>query len=302
MNRLIAASNPEDGVSWRIQPASTDGFYDSQTTVIVSVSAQPGFRFRKWSGDVSGVSPVTSVAMNTPRLVEAILDRVPYISPAGVANAAGTTPDKGVAPGSIISIFGASFAPDVILGPDNPLTQTLGCVTVKTGERILPLFFVSPTQINAQLPDDVPAGEQRMTVSCVGLPDVQATFTAVRNAPGLFQGEKSMGALTHEDGSAVSADAPAKAGELLTIYGTGFGPTERGRSFGFAPSAPSPILDSATVQVGDMSIPADSAFSVAGRIGVDAVQFRMPAVAPGDVPVRVTVNGKDSNTVFAPLQ
>ena len=76
-------------------------------------------------------------------------------------------------------------------------------------------------------------------MSCLGLPDVQATFTVVRNAPGLFQGEHSLAVATHEDGSPVTADAPAKSGELLTFYGTGFGPAERGRPFGFAPSTAS---------------------------------------------------------------
>ncbi len=303
MNRLVVASDPADGASWRMQPASSDGFYDAQATVIVSVTALPGFRFRRWTGDVSGTSSVASVPMNTPRLVEAMLDRVPFISPAGVANAAGSTPEKAVAAGSIVSIFGASFAPDMIVGPDNPMAQALGCVTVRIGDRMLPLFFVSPSQINVQMPEDIGTGDQKLVVSCQGLPDVQAVFSVGRNAPGLFQDDKSAGVLEHEDGSAVTANSPAKTGELLTLYGTGFGPTDRGRPFGFAPSTRYPIVDSATVQAGDVAIPAENVFATAGRIGVDAVQFRLPEATPsGSLSLRVTINGKDSNTVVAPVQ
>jgi uncharacterized protein (TIGR03437 family) len=300
MNRLTAASNPAGGASWRIEPASPDGFYDAQTMVKVTVAAQPGFRFRRWNGDAAGSSPVATVPMNTPRLVEAVLDRVPFIAPSGVMNAAGATPSATVAPGSIVSIFGASFAPDVIVGPDGPLAQALGCVTVRLADRMLPLFFVSPSQINFQMPDDVAPSDQRVTVSCEGLPDVQAVVTVGRNAPGLFQDANSNGVVLHEDGSAVTADAPAKRGELLTIYGTGFGPTDRTRPYGF-PLPADPVysmVDAVSVQAGDLAIAAEKAFGAPGRIGVDAAQFRLPdAAASGSVMVKLTVNGVDSNTV-----
>jgi uncharacterized protein (TIGR03437 family) len=139
-------------------------------------------------------------------------------------------------------------------------------------------------------------------VGCQGLPDVQAPFQVTRNAPGLFQDAKSFGSLVHEDGSAVTTDSPAKRGELLTLYGTGFGPTDRGRPFGLALPSAYPIVDSVTVYAGDLAIPAENAFGAAGRIGVDAVQFRLgDGVDVGNVALRVTVNGKDSNIVLAPL-
>jgi uncharacterized protein (TIGR03437 family) len=240
--------------------------------------------------------------METPRLVQALFDRVPYVAPAGVANAAGTTPEKGVAPGSIVSIFGASFAPGVIVGPEAPLTQALGGVTVKIGDRILPLFFVSPSQINVQLPDDTGLGDQRLTVSSLGLPDVQTTFTTVRSAAGLFQDEQSVAIATHQDGSAITVDSPAKSGEKVTVYGTGFGPAESGRPFGFAPPSASPILDSVTVLVGDVPVGEASAFAVAGRIGVDAVKFQMIEGVSGKTSLRVRINGKESNAVLVLVQ
>ncbi|PYT26590.1 MAG: hypothetical protein DMG58_22105 [Acidobacteria bacterium] len=49
-----------------------------------------------------------------------------------------------VAPGSIVSIYGPKLAPATEIGPDSPLAQTLGGLTVTIGERLLPLFFASP--------------------------------------------------------------------------------------------------------------------------------------------------------------
>jgi uncharacterized protein (TIGR03437 family) len=309
MNRLVSAADPPDGASWSIQPVSPDGFYDAQANVSVAVAALPGYRFRSWSGDLSGNRPAGVVNMNTPRLVRAQFDRSPYIAPAGVTNAAGRTPQTGVAPGSVVSIFGASLALDTATGPASPLVQTLGGVTVRLGDMLLPLFFVSPTQINVQLPDETVAGTQVLTVSADGLSDVQARVDIVRDAPGLFQqmqNEQAFALVVHEDGSPVTADAPAKAGELLTVYGTGFGPTDRPRPAGFAiPASPAyNLVDSAEVLIADRpSIPA-TGFAVPGRIGVDAVQFRVPDDAPsgGNATFRVRINGQDSNTVLLPIQ
>jgi uncharacterized protein (TIGR03437 family) len=304
MNRLTMAATPTDGASWRIQPDSPDGFYDAQSTVTVNVSALPGFRFRSWNGDASGTSPTAEVSMNQPRWIQASLDRVPYIAPTGVENGAGPTPQEGVAPGSLVSIFGASLAATTVSGPDNPMAQTLGDVTVRVGGRLLPLFFVSPAQINILLPDDLPAGRQVLTVSSTGMPDVQAPFTIVRNAPGLFQ-QSTIAAALHEDGSPVTADSPGRRGEKLSLYGTGFGPANHPRTAGFPVPADPPflIVDSAKIQIGDAVLIPEKTFSAPGKSGIDIVQFRLTdAVPAGNPQLRLSVNGQDSNTVVLPVQ
>jgi uncharacterized protein (TIGR03437 family) len=241
--------------------------------------------------------------------VQALLDRAPYIAPTGLVNAAGTTPQTGLAPGSIASVFGASFALDTTVGPPNPLAQTLGGVTVRVGDRFIPLVFVSPNQINLQFPDDLGLGAQTLTVSSSGLPDVKTSFTVVRNAPGVFSqlvGDKVFAVAVHEDGSPVTIDAPALHGELLTVYGTGFGPADHARPEGFAvPSEPAYLLlDSPNVMVGDSVLAAVNAFAVPGRIGIDAVQFKLDDSAPTgtNAPIHVMINGQDSNTVLLPVQ
>lgn len=309
MNQLTTAAAPPDGASWSFQPYSPDGFYNAQATVTIGITAQPGYRFRNWSGDLSGNSPSASLAMSSPRQVQATLDRVPYISPAGVANAAGTTPQSGVAPGSIVSIFGASLAGATVTGPASPMLQALDCASVQVSGRLLPLFFVSPTQINVQMPDDLQPGPQNLTVSCTGLPDVQAPFTLVRNAPGLFQqmaGGQNFAVAMHEDGSVVTTDAPAKAGELLSVYGTGFGPASLPRPEGLAiPATPSyQIVDTANVSAAGVSITPENVFAAPSRVGIDVIQFRIGDGVPTgtNVPLYITVNGQDSNTVLLPVQ
>ena len=124
-HRLVAAADPPDGARWKCDPQSNDGFYDAQSQVSVRVEARPGYRFRRMEGDMAGAYSSGVVTMTAPRYVRAVFDRVPYIAPAGVRNAAAETPVDAVAPGSVISILGASLAPNAETGPDSPLVQTL---------------------------------------------------------------------------------------------------------------------------------------------------------------------------------
>ena len=309
MHRLAATTDPPNGAVYTITPQSPDGYYDTSATVSVNLSVQPGYRFRRWDGDLSGTIPSGLLAMSAPHVVRGLLDPVPYIAPAGVINAAGITPAKGVAAGSMISIFGANLATAISIAPDGMLPQTLGGVVARAGDRLLPLVFTSPNQINAQLPDDFQPGDQLMTVSPPGQTDVRSLFKIVRNAPGLFPVQvvdQVFAMAVHEDGSPITTDSPAKRGELITVYGTGFGPTDNPRPLGF-PIPVSPdylIVDSATVQVADAVINAEKAFAVPGRQAIDAVQFRLGDNAPSGTTasLKLTVNGVDSNTVLLAIQ
>ena len=108
----------------------------------------------------------------------------------------------------------------------------------------------------------------------------------------------------HADGSAVTGAAPAVPGEVLVVYGTGFGPTDRARLSGFAiPVEPAfRVVDTAEVSLNGAALAAEDAYAVPGKVGLDAVRFRVPDdAAAGTVPLRVTVNGQESNTVSLPV-
>jgi uncharacterized protein (TIGR03437 family) len=309
MNRLTTAANPAGSAAWNVLPASPDGFYDSQTLVSLAVTPQPGFRFGNWSGDLSGNVPSASLAMSAPHAVMAQFSPVPYIAPSGVSNAAGATPLPGVAPGSAATIFGASLASTTVVAPAAPLPQTLAGITVHIGTRLLPLTYVSPAQINLQIPSNLALGPQTVTVSSTGMPDVSANFTVVRNAPGIFPvalNGANYALVLHEDGTLVTPDSPAATGELLTLYGTGFGPTAPVRPEGLAVPATPPyvVLDPVTIQVGPSVFTPDNAFAAPGQVGLDVVQFRLDSSVPSGAPaaLNLNINGVVSNTLPLPIQ
>jgi uncharacterized protein (TIGR03437 family) len=307
MHRVQAWADPAGGARFRFEPAAADGYYGAGAAVAVTAEAQPGFRFRRWAGDVEGTNPSASFLVNGPTSVIARMDRVPYIAPSGVVNAAAVTPVSGVAAGSIIAIYGESLAPSTEAGPASPLAQTIAGVTVQLSDRLLALFFVSPTQINALLPSDLPPGDYRLTVRWSGMPDVWANFTVVRNAPGLFANLMDTtlyAAATHADGTLVLPSSPARRGESITLYGTGLGPYLPKPPDGFAvpPEPAFPLADPVTIMAAELAITPQWARAAPGMLGVTAVRFQVPQGPPGVLPLKVIVNARESNTVMLPVE
>jgi uncharacterized protein (TIGR03437 family) len=245
--------------------------------------------------------------MSTPQTVVAQMITVPYIAPAGVTNGVGQTPSSAVAPGSIISIFGQSLAPTVQAGPVNPLSQTVAGVTVTVNDLFLPLLFVSPQQINAQLPSSLTPGSYTLEVQPAGQSQISGTFTVAHNAPGLFfETINSVNYATaqHADGSPVTTASPAAAGETISLLGTGFGPYNGTVLDGFFPPNPPPaVADSVTLSVDGVN-PTSTSTAAPGFTGVVVTKFQVPTGLPSgtSVPVLVNINGVSSNTVMLPLK
>jgi len=247
--------------------------------------------------------------MSAPRTVTAMLNPVPFVMAGGVVNGAAVTPQALVAPGSVVSVFGVNLGQTTAAGPSNPMAQTLGGVTVMVGGQILPLYFVSPTQINFQLPVDLAAGPQTLTINSSGQPSVTAPFTVSPDAPGLFAtvaNDVTFGLVTHADGTSVTPDSPAQAGETLTLLGTGFGATSPERPAGFpVPASPVYALtDGPTVVIGGISVTPLNAYAQPGSIGIDVLQFVVPDGLPSaaNASLAVTIGGVTSNGVQVPIQ
>ncbi|MDQ2948824.1 MAG: hypothetical protein M3Y27_23260, partial [Acidobacteriota bacterium] len=110
---------------------------------------------------------------------------------------------------------------------------------------------------------------------------------------------------THEDGTPITADSPAKRGEMVTILGTGFGPYTARVIDGFFPFNPPPaVADPITLLVGDVVTAPAWSGAAAGYAGLAATRFKITDDMPGstNMELRVTVNGKISNTVILPMQ
>jgi uncharacterized protein (TIGR03437 family) len=312
MNRLSLASDPDGGAAFKVAPTPREGGYlPSGTKLEVSVEANPGYKFKNWEGALSGSYPTGWLTLSTPLAALAKLDKVPALKEKAVRNAAGETAGDAVAPGSIVSVSGYNLAPQYEAGPDSPLAMTLQGAMLTISERIVPLKSVSPDQIVAVLPWDLPEGAQTLTVRPSGQAPIKATFNVARNAPGLFQvqgaeGEPPLAYALHADGKPVTAGNPAKAGETLSLYGTGFGPVDPQPLDGFAVPAtpPAPLKDTLELIGGGESRAFTWAGAAPGTTGYSLVKFRVdPSMGTAtNVEIRVQVNGVSSNTVLLPVE
>ena len=311
--KLAAGGDPAQGVSFSFNPPSTDQFFPQDSGVTVTAQVKGGFRFRRWDGDLSGTYGQGTLIMGAPRSVMALLDRVPFIAPAGIQNAAGITPDGTIAPGSLVSIEGQSLTSDYVTGRANPLSQGIADITVSVNNRLLPLVYVSPTEIRGQMFSDLTDGDYTLTVQSTSQPDVVGTFTVARNSPGLFPNPTQpdptastpAGWALHADGTGITPDSPAIHGETVTLYGNGFGPVTGATIDGFPASADLPLLDQLQVQAGDSIVVTPTwSGAVGGQTGLMAVRFTLTDDFPTAAILKfsVVVNGKVSNLVTLPLQ
>lgn len=113
----------------------------------------------------------------------------PVIAAGGIVSAASYS--QPVAPGSIVSIFGANLANTVSSAAATPLLTTLGGTSVSMNGIPAPLFYASPTQINAQVPSSLTLSGAAYATANVVVTTSSGTSAPVAvelwaEAPGVF--------------------------------------------------------------------------------------------------------------------
>src|SRR4051812_38290099 len=109
----------------------------------------------------------------------------PQIFDGGTVNGVTYAAGQPVAPGSIVSIFGSDLAASLAQADSIPLSAALEDVSVTMNGVAAPLFFVSPNQINVQVPWNVlPDGSDSGAVSvAVTRGQVTSNVQSVQIAP-----------------------------------------------------------------------------------------------------------------------
>jgi uncharacterized protein (TIGR03437 family) len=205
-----------------------------------------------------------------------------------------------VAPGSIVSVFGSNLAPSVATAQTLPLPTSLGGTSIRINGVPSPIYYVSPTQINAQIPYEVSAGPATVILS-VGLnvlPPVALTIQP--SAPGLFMLGQDRALVQNQDGSLNGPGHPATPGSIVAAYLTGQGPLDLPVPSGSAASS-DPLIGTAarvTAMIGGQNAEVTFAGMAPGMVGVFQVNLRIPVFAPGDYRLAVGVGGAMSNAAL----
>jgi len=222
-------------------------------------------------------------------------------------DAASFAPEGPLAAGSIVSIVGTNLAAGSVNTATLPLPTTLLSTTVMVNGNPLPLFFVSPTQLNVLLPLWV-SGPQASLVVEVGLARSNTLLVNIASvAPAIFRILGTQGAIVVGEPPVPAAPVgvfdgshPASPGEVVMIYCTGLGPVSNAP----APGQPAPTSEplahtSATPRVMFGDLQGEVLFSglAPGSIGLYQVNARVPSsVVPSNaVLVRIAVGDSVSN-------
>ncbi len=208
-------------------------------------------------------------------------------STAITAVANGASYAQAFAPGTLMTVFGTQLSASTATAGVLPLPLIRAGVSATVNGVSAPIYYVSPGQINVQVPYETGIGPAVLGVNNNG-EVASIPFVVAASAPGLF---------TAADGSLVPS-ATARQGQTAVAFITGDGDTTTFLITGASPATgtaisklPRPKLP-VTVTVG--GVPANVAFVgiPPGLVGVTQLNFVVPATVPaGPQPVVVSVGG-----------
>lgn len=225
----------------------------------------------------------------------------PVVSEGGVVNAAFASGVSPASPGSLISIFGSDLsqasAGSIVV--DGKLINNIAGVEVRIGGILAPLVYVSPTQINAQVPFEINPGETSVVVSTAGGVSTPQIFTVASSSPSIFVVVKA------SDFSRVTAENPAAPGEAVAVFATGLGAGNPAVMTGqTAPSNPASVTSVVPVStVGGLGAAVSTSVLAPGFVGVCQVNVFIPVGTPsGEQQLEFSVDGIPSNSVTIYVQ
>jgi minor extracellular serine protease Vpr len=238
---------------------------------------------------------------------------LPAINSNGVVNTGSFQVGRGLAPGSYISIFGASLADAVVGTPTLSLPVSVGTVSVSFdgGGLSLPghIHFVSPGQVDVQIPWEFQGQSSvAMTVSEGYIASAVYTVPLNTYSPGIFEFNDNghlSAAATDNNGVVFTQANPAKRGQTIVLYVNGLGPVDQQEFSGEPTPLPPPLANTgtATVTIGNIAAHVDFSGLSPGWVGLYQVNVDVPSNAPtGLQPIMVSIGGVDSKASVLPVE
>jgi uncharacterized protein (TIGR03437 family) len=245
--------------------------------------------------DSAGNVYVADTGNNVIRL---LAPQTPVLNAGGVVNAANFF-SPNISPGALATLFGNSFASGNVAASGSTLPTVLGPVSVSVNGRNAPLLYVTPTQVNFQVPWETAVGNATIFVSVNGLMSNSVTAPVLTAAPGLFVIPPSRAVVQNSDFTLNGPDNPAKAGSTIIAYLTGSGPVSPAVASGArAPASPlSNVTSDKSATIGTTAATVSFAGLAPGFVGLLQMNIVVPTtLAAGDYPLTITIHSESSNT------
>jgi uncharacterized protein (TIGR03437 family) len=223
-----------------------------------------------------------------------------------VVNAASYASGNPIAPGTAVSIFGRGLATGTAVATSFPLPKVLGQTVVTVNGVAAPLYFVSPQQVNLQLPYGLNGSSASVVVKVGAVVSDAIAVTLASVTPGIFSllaSGNGPAALIHLDGKIVSRDAPLQPGETVSLYLTGLGEVVPSVESGAAaPGPPGLAIVRTPVRVLFDGVEGRVGFTGLAPYfaGLYQINVTAPSVLVNPYPIiRVEAGGNVSNAVSA---
>ncbi len=272
--------------------------YSFRATGTESVAA--GFNFANIGTAAVWLDDASVEELDAPQAL------IPRVSDGGIISAAGSQP--GIVAGSWVTIKGANLSPvasktwdDAIV--NGRLPTSLTGVSVRMGNKPAFVHFISPAQVNVIAPDLEP-GPTSVTVMTPAGVSVPVASSVLPHSPAFFAWPGSQVVATRPDGSLAARDGTfpgvatvaAKPGDVLILWGTGFGRTNPAVELGvLVPAGLQYNCAPVTVKLGGADPLVYGCALSPGWAGLYQVAIQVPSSLPdGDYPLRVTVGGAAS--------
>lgn len=287
------ALSPTDTTSGNYNGTWTPGGAAGLVTIVSNASA-PGFP----------AAALQLAGQVTP-------NAAPVLNQGGLLDAFAIAPEPGipVAPGTIVAIYGSNLAAQPGQPSTIPLPTSFNQTSVRIGGVPAPLYYVSPGQINAQVPFELAAGEPySVYVVANGAVSNSISIQLASAAPGIAQFADGQIIAQHfTNYTLVTEASPAKPGEIVIFYLLGLGVTNPAVVSGTAsPSTNLAVpVGTPTLTLNGVSVPAANilfAGLTPTQVGLYQVDMTVPANAPnGDLVLVVTQPSGLTNSTVLPV-
>jgi uncharacterized protein (TIGR03437 family) len=235
------------------------------------------------------------------------LDQTPTIENVASATGIKASVQPNIQKGSWVAIYGSNLSDSTadwtgLIDSSGQLPTSVGGVSVTIDSKPASVYYVSPGQINVLAPD-IAAGDVPVVVTTRGVSTAALKVHAGNAAPAFFQWGASQYAVTtrYPDNALVANPSigagfvAARPGDILTLWGTGFGPAAPVQPTGVLTSGLHNVAQTVTVMVGGTSAPVIGAALSPGFAGLYQIAIQLPGSLPaGDTLLKAAVGGMNT--------
>jgi uncharacterized protein (TIGR03437 family) len=283
---------------------------------LVSITADPtGLTPNTYQGTVTVASNAVNGNATIPVQLTVVAQTAPVVFAGGVVNNGTFGGGESVALGDIVAVFGDQFTfGDPQQAASLPLQTILGGTQVLVNGTAAPVYYVSPGQINFEIPINALAGDSIVRVVRNGQQGNQAFVKITDRVPRfILLNGGPYAIMTTPAGDLTGIPGhPVKGGDVIVIYTIGLGPSSPIVASGTAsPSSPPAVVSGET----KVCFGSDSPFAAApcatpafvgltpGFVGLYQINVTIPFGLPsGDSAFSFKVNDVPSNVVQLAIQ